>query len=163
VFTLYVHDLLLHCLRRLWLYEYCTGVLVYWCTGVSGGLCCKVHLHCVDNASILGILHAAFTSDKWLCAFLLVALLQRTGLDGVAQQQQQSTQLTQQQQQQQRPAAGTGPHSYPLSDAAITGNSSNSSYRSSAWLLKRVKQLLHGCQRAMLNGVAAVADRLNWW
>jgi hypothetical protein len=94
----------------------------------------------------------------------LVALLQRTGLDGVIppQQQQQPRQLTQQQQQ--RPAAGSGPHSYPLSDAAIAGNSSsNSSYRSSAWLFKRAKQLLHGCQRAVLNGVAAAADRLNWW
>jgi hypothetical protein len=91
----------------------------------------------------------------------LGVLLQRTGLDGVTppQQQQQPRLLSEQQQQ---PAAGSGPHSYPLPDAAITGSSS-SSYRSSTWLLKRVKQLLHGCQRAVLNGVAAVADRLNWW
>jgi hypothetical protein len=90
---------------------------------------------------------------------MLVASLQRTGLDGMTPPPQQ---------QQQQPAAGSGLHSYPLPDAAIAGNSSSSSsgsssYRSSAWLLKRVKQLLHGCQRAVLNGVAAVADRLNWW
>ncbi|WIA19946.1 hypothetical protein OEZ85_005830 [Tetradesmus obliquus] len=97
---------------------------------------------------------------------------QRTGLGNAARQQQQvlhSKPPPQQQQQQQQ--AGSGPHSHPLPDSSLAGkdnsssssSSSSSSYRSSAWLLRGVRRVLQGCQRLVLSGVGAVAERLNWW
>jgi hypothetical protein len=92
--------------------------------------------------------------------------MQRTALDNAPQQQQQQQQQQQPQGQvshiQQQQQAGSGPHSHPLSDSSLN-SSSSSSYRSSSWVLKRVRQLLQGCQRVLLKGVGAVADRLNWW
>eukprot|EP00883_Tetradesmus_obliquus_P016561 jgi/Sobl393_1/9775/SZX78134.1 len=96
---------------------------------------------------------------------------QRTGLDNAARQQQQVLHSKPPPQQQQQQQAGSGPHSHPLPDSSLAGkdnsssssSSSSSSYRSSAWLLRGVRRVLQGCQRLVLSGVGAVAERLNWW
>lgn len=113
---------------------------------------------------------AFFESVDELLCFLACCGVQRTGLDGVTMQQpqpakRQQQQHSTQQQQQQQGRSTKGPHSHPLPDSALGGGSGSSggSYRGILWAVKRLRRLLEGCQRALLHGVAALADRLNWW